>query len=284
MYFEPREHLARAGARFRLGVSSAHFSVSIISALEGEAPLDSEIREAQRLRYRIFSGEMGAHLRSSRNGIDEDIYDAFCDHLIVRDNLTQQVVGTYRILPPASAERLGYYSDTEFLTTRLNHLKPNLVEFGRSCVHPGYRSGAVFMLLWAALAQYMLDHGYEHVIGCASISMRDGGHQAASLFNRLKVTHFAPARISGLSAQPAAARQALVSARGRGTASRQGLSAHRRTNLRRSRLGSRFQFRRFLHAPVAVTHEPVLRKTLRHSVGLEMQPAFVPQRSAHRFP
>ena len=88
--------------------------------------------------------------------------------------------------------RLGYYSDTEFLTTRLNHLKPNLVEFGRSCVHPDYRSGAVIMLLWAALAQYMLDHDYEHVIGCASLSMRDGGHHAASLFNRLKATHFAP--------------------------------------------------------------------------------------------
>ena len=76
--------------------SSPQFSVSIISSSAGKAQLDSQIREAQRLRYRIFYQEMGAHPGSSqtRDGIDEDIYDAFCDHLIVRDNVTQQVVGT----------------------------------------------------------------------------------------------------------------------------------------------------------------------------------------------
>ena len=73
----------------------------------------------------------------------------------MRDNVTQQVVGTYRILSPAAAKRLGYYSDTEFLSTRLDHLKPNLVEFGRSCVHttaPVFRSSAAMTPppLWSA--------------------------------------------------------------------------------------------------------------------------------------
>ncbi|MGA2550632.1 MAG: GNAT family N-acyltransferase, partial [Burkholderiaceae bacterium] len=135
--------------------------------------------------------EMGAVLGGRETEIDEDIYDAYCDHLIARDNATLKVVGTYRILPPEAAQTLGYYSDTEFFTTRLNHLKPNLCEFGRSCVHPDFRSGSVIIQLWAGLAQYMMSHGYEHVIGCASISMRDGGHQAASLFNRLKNDHLA---------------------------------------------------------------------------------------------
>lgn len=190
MYIEPREHLAPAHdagmQRTILAASTAQFSVCITRDPE-------EIREAQQLRYRVFAEEMGAHLRCTQPGIDEDIYDAFCDHLIVRDNASLQVVGTYRILAPHQARRLGYYSDTEFFTTRLNHLKPNLVEFGRSCVHADFRSGSVIMLLWAGLAQYMVANGYEHVIGCASISMRDGGHQAASLFNRLKETSMAPA-------------------------------------------------------------------------------------------
>jgi len=189
MYIESRERLISTpeqhiGVRTPLAASTAQFSVYLTRAAE-------EIREAQRLRYRVFSEEMGAHLAGA-HGVDEDIYDAFCDHLIVRDNTTLQVVGTYRILPPHEAKRLGYYSDTEFFTTRLNHLKPNLVEFGRSCVDPEFRTGSVIMLLWAGLAQYMVSNGYEHVIGCASISMRDGGHQAASLFNRLKADHMAP--------------------------------------------------------------------------------------------
>jgi putative hemolysin len=188
MFIEARDLLAPAAdaapMRMPLAASSAQFSVYVTRD-------DGEVREAQALRYKVFSEEMGAHLAESTLGIDEDIYDRYCDHLIVRDNATLRVVGTYRILQPVAAHQLGYYSDTEFFTTRLDHLKPLMCEFGRSCVHPDYRSGRVIMQLWAGLAQYMISHGYEHVIGCASISMRDGGHQAASLFNRLRNEYLA---------------------------------------------------------------------------------------------
>lgn len=188
MFVEPRDLLAPAAdavsLRMPLAGSSAQFSVYITRN-------EDEIREAQRLRFKVFSDEMGAHLPISAQNIDEDIYDRYCDHLIVRENAGLRVVGTYRILPPHAAQELGYYSDTEFFTTRINHLKPLMCEFGRSCVHPDFRSGPVIMQLWAGLAHYMTNRGYEHVIGCASVSMRDGGHQAASLFNRLKREHLA---------------------------------------------------------------------------------------------
>lgn len=189
MRVESRDLLAPASEalalRTQLAASSNQFSVYITRS-------PGEIKEAQRLRYEVFSEELGARLQGGEAGLDEDVYDGFCDHLIVRDNESLKIVGTYRILPPHAANRLGYYADTEFSTARLNHLKPKLCEFGRSCVHRDYRYGSVIMLLWAGLAQYMVEHGYEHVIGCASISMRDGGHQAASLFNRLKSDHLAP--------------------------------------------------------------------------------------------
>ena len=44
----------------------------------------SEIREAQRLRYKVFAEEMGARLNSREAGVDSDLYDPWCDHLIVR--------------------------------------------------------------------------------------------------------------------------------------------------------------------------------------------------------
>ena len=152
----------------------------------GLARNDSEIEEAQRLRYRVFAGELGARLPSRIAGVDHDIYDPYCDHLIVRDERKGEVVGTYRILSPQNARRIGgYYSENEFDLTRLQHLRGKLVEIGRSCVHPDYRSGATITLLWAGLARYMIEGGHEHLIGCASVSMADGGHAAASLYNRL---------------------------------------------------------------------------------------------------
>src|SRR5690348_4102583 len=44
-----------------------------------------DILEAQRLRYRVFAEEMGANLKPRIPGVDSDIYDPYCEHLIVRD-------------------------------------------------------------------------------------------------------------------------------------------------------------------------------------------------------
>lgn len=151
----------------------------------GLATHQDEILEAQRLRYRVFAGEMGAKLPSRIPGVDEDIFDRWCEHLVVRDDNSGEVVGTYRILSPVNARRVGYYSEGEFDLTRLQHLRPRLVEIGRSCVHPDYRTGATIALLWGGLSHYMQANGYDYLMGCASISMADGGHGAASLYHRL---------------------------------------------------------------------------------------------------
>lgn len=152
-----------------------------------------EVKEAQRLRYKVFAEEMGANLPKNPEGLDIDEFDAYCDHLLIRDQDSLKVVGTYRVLPPNKAQQIGrLYSDSEFDLSRLDHLRPKLVELGRSCVHQDYRSGAVIMALWSGLAQYMLKNGYEIMLGCASIPMADGGHFAASLYNSLGSNQLAP--------------------------------------------------------------------------------------------
>jgi len=152
-----------------------------------------DILDAQRLRHRIFAGEMGARLPSRIPGVDHDIYDPYCEHLVVRDTQSGEIVGTYRILSPENARQVGFYSENEFDLTRLQHLRPRLVEIGRSCVHPDYRTGATISLLWSGLARYMLDGGYDYLMGCASISMADGGHTAASLYTRLSADYLGSA-------------------------------------------------------------------------------------------
>ena len=164
------------------------------------ASSESEVREAQALRYRVFALEMGARLASPKAGqagLDVDLFDAYCEHLLVRaqdeDGEPGAVVGTYRVLTPAAAKRAGgLYSDTEFDLTRLRGMRSRVAEIGRSCVHPDYRSGGAILALWGALADFMARNGLDTVIGCASVSMRDGGHFAASLWKQIAAEHLAP--------------------------------------------------------------------------------------------
>jgi putative hemolysin len=154
---------------------------------------DLEIREAQRLRFKVFAEEMGARLSSAVPGHDVDLYDPYCDHLLVRELDRGEVVGTYRILTPDSARRVGsYYSEQEFDLTRLQFLRPRMAELGRSCVHPAHRSGGVIARLWLGLADYMTRYGYEYLVGCASVGMADGGHAAASIHRQLAEHQLAP--------------------------------------------------------------------------------------------
>jgi putative hemolysin len=156
-----------------------------------------DIRAAQRLRYNIFAGEMGARLDTKVPGHDVDLFDDYCEHLLVRDEATREVIGTYRVLTPAQAKRIGStYSDLEFDLTRLRSLRERMVELGRSCVHPEHRHGGVIMALWGALAEFMVRNQLDTMIGCASIPMLHNGvvsgDEAASIWKQVSKTHLAP--------------------------------------------------------------------------------------------
>ena len=155
-----------------------------------------EVRAAQKLRFDVFATEMGARLSTPLAGHDIDLFDNYCEHLLVRDSASQQVIGTYRVLTPVQAQRVGStYSDTEFDLTRLRGLRERMVELGRSCVHPDHRHGGVIMALWTALAEFMARNQLDTMIGCASIPMLHNGmvcgDAAASIWQQLKVSHLA---------------------------------------------------------------------------------------------
>ncbi|MEU0114305.1 GNAT family N-acyltransferase [Streptomyces bobili] len=154
---------------------------------------EADLRAAQRLRHDVFAGEMGALLTSAEPGLDADPFDAYCDHLLVRDADTGQVVGTYRLLPPERAAVAGgLYSESEFDLTPLDGIRPGLVEVGRSCVHPDHRDGAVIGLIWAGIARYMVANGHEWLAGCCSVPLADGGTVAAGAWDRVRDKHLAP--------------------------------------------------------------------------------------------
>lgn len=155
-----------------------------------------QVRQAQRLRYEVFATEMGARLNTPEPGYDIDVFDDYCEHLLVRDVNSQTVIGTYRVLTPAQAVRVGgTYSDTEFDLTRLRAIRPRMVELGRSCVHANHRHGGVVLALWAALAEFMTTNRLDFMMGCASIPMVHNGvlsgDVAASVWRQLRATHLA---------------------------------------------------------------------------------------------
>lgn len=159
----------------------------------GLALTAAEVRESQRLRYRIFAEEMGARLDTSEPGLDVDAYDAYCRHLIVRDRATREVVASTRVLLDADARLAGgFYSQSEFDIEPLLSTSGRILEIGRTCVHPDYRSGAAIGLLWSGLARCIDIRAYQYLIGCASVPMGANGATAVGAYELLKDKYLLP--------------------------------------------------------------------------------------------
>jgi putative hemolysin len=157
------------------------------------ATTPDDLRAAQRLRWQVFVEEMGARVDCEESGIEADRFDPHCQHLIVRDLDSGRVVGCYRILPDYAALRAGgWYSQTEFELARILALPGRIMEVGRTCVHPDYRSGATIAMLWSGLARYLVMNKFDYLMGCASIPLRHGTHEALAIYKRLSEKYLSP--------------------------------------------------------------------------------------------
>lgn len=181
-----------------IGLTSAERGFSVSWAVS-----EDDVRAAQALRFLVFATEFEGGLHGGTCDSDKrdiDRFDFFCDHLLVRalpkpGETEGLLVGTYRVLSPEAALRAGgLYADSEFDLDPLRLLRPTAVELGRSCVRPGWRSGGVVLALWAALCDYMVKSGLDTMIGCASVSMADGGHLASEIWHRLQSTYLVDQR------------------------------------------------------------------------------------------
>ena len=145
------------------------------------------LQEAQALRYRVFSAEFKAKLKGAEQGLDMDDYDVHCRHIGVRDLSTGELVATTRLLDHQAASSLGrFYSEEEFSLHGLLQLQGPILELGRTCVAPDYRNGGTIAVLWGELAEVLNEGRYSYLMGCASISMQDGGVQAHAVMQRLR--------------------------------------------------------------------------------------------------
>ena len=136
---------------------------------------------AFRLRFCVFSVELGEGPDSAyRDGYECDEFDEFCDHLLVEHLGTREIVGTYRLQAGTeAAANLGYYGEREFDFAPYEHLRGNLVELGRACIHRDHRSFEVLTLLWRGIAAYAIDRNARYLVGCSSLTSQSPSEGAA---------------------------------------------------------------------------------------------------------
>ncbi|PZO63118.1 MAG: ornithine-acyl-ACP acyltransferase [Paracoccus denitrificans] len=157
------------------------------------ASSDTDLKAAQRLRYRVFVDELGGNgaMVDHENRLEQDEFDPVVDHLLLIDNRRDagqldHVVGAYRLLTDDRAADFGrFYCDSEYDLTKLRASGRKLLELGRSCVDPDYRGGTGMFLMWNGLAEYVLDRGIEVLFGVASFH----GLDAQALAQPLSLLH-----------------------------------------------------------------------------------------------
>lgn len=160
-----------------------------------------DIQRAQRLRFEVFYEEMSAtpSVIAGMRRLDQDPYDAICDHLLVEDHSLERgpeqdawmrtrqphVVGTYRVLRQEVAQRsLGFYTASEYDIAPMIAAKSpryRFMELGRSCVLRPYRTKRSVELLWHGLWTYVREHRVDVMIGCASFEGTDPEAHAMAL-------------------------------------------------------------------------------------------------------
>ena len=176
-----------------------------------------DLRAAQRLRYRVFVEELGGDgpLVDHDERLEADAFDPLFDHLILVDATRdaaacEDVVGVYRLLP---SDRLGpegrFYSEDEYDLAPLRASGRRLLELGRSCVHPDHRGGAAMVLMWNALADYVLERGIEILFGVASFHGTDPAPLAQAL-SYLHHHHLAPEALRVKARPPHRQEMALI--------------------------------------------------------------------------
>lgn len=188
------------------------------------ATTPDDLRAAQRLRYGVFVAELGGDgpLVDHRAGCEADIFDAHASHLLLEDTTraSDPVIGVYRLMNRAQAQAAGGFSSrSEYDLSPLLDSNRQLLELGRSCLHPLYRGGAAMLHLWFALARHVQATGTDLLFGVASFHGTDPAPLAAPLAY-LRAHHLAPEPVRTRAIGPGAVPMPIQDATDRKTALR----------------------------------------------------------------
>jgi putative hemolysin len=170
----------------RLSASTPMFRLSLAHSVE-------DLLACQRLRYLVFNCELNEGLaHSGHAGLDRDRFDLICDHLMVHDVTSGQLVGTYRMQTGYRAKgNIGYYSQQVFDFTPFEPIRGEILELGRACVHKDYRNTSALFMLWKGIAIYAARSNARYLIGCSSLSSQNEA-EGMALYQTLRDKYLVP--------------------------------------------------------------------------------------------
>lgn len=150
------------------------------------------VRELGRLREETFRtvGE------GSGLAYDTDQFDEYYDHFIGWDKARKEITGAYRLghVDTILKERGpgGVYTNTLFHLESLFEadFREGTLEAGRSFVKPDYQRGLSLLIIWMALARYIIKNPrYKYLIGPVSISNEFQENSKHLMVNYLMKNH-----------------------------------------------------------------------------------------------
>lgn len=166
------------------------FSRGRYEARLAETP--AEVEAAQRLRHLAFIEARGAAPRP--DGLDADDLDPHCDHMLVSDRRSGELVCVFRVLPLENgAEIARSYSARWYDLSALSDYPGRMVEMGRFCIRPGLSDPEILRTAWAAMTRYVDERGVQMLFGCSSFQGVDA-ERYMDAFALLKERHLAPPR------------------------------------------------------------------------------------------
>lgn len=171
--------------------SKADFKIQTGPYILQMAQTKEEVLECFKLRYEVFCGEMAG--RAKKTGLDYDKYDNFCDHLIIKHEPSNKIVGTYRMNFSETSDLFYTESEFEISDWIANQTSP-FIELGRACIHHEHRRGIVISLLWRGIAEYMKMMNAEVLIGCSSVKVKDA-RSAALVFKYFEMNNYLSSEI-----------------------------------------------------------------------------------------
>jgi putative hemolysin len=146
----------------------------------------ADIAACQALRYRCFYGGVGR---------DMDRFDALCDHVMIHDTQTDQLVCTFRMMRLKNGHDIDLsYASQSYDLKGLRKFTGSILEIGRFCTDPSVTDPDVLRVAWAALTQIVDAEGIQMLFGCASFAGTDPAEYAAG-FAVLSQRHLGPAHL-----------------------------------------------------------------------------------------
>ncbi len=156
------------------------------------AETQADVTACQQLRYLSFVETRG--IEGAPDALDTDEFDTHCEHMMVEDQKTGQLVCCFRMLPmDTGAEIDRSYSAKYYDLKQLHEFPGKLVEMGRFCIHPAYNDPAILRVAWTAMTRFVDEEGIDLLFGCSSFEGIEAENYADA-FALLKEKHIAPSR------------------------------------------------------------------------------------------